>query len=118
VPGSPLDPRAEGTNGPLKQRATMVTKAADVIAVLEPILGHEPEMPAEEPMPETSDPLDSKPAEGERSRIISLLGPTPVAIDNLVRLSRTSPAIARTVLLELEIVLRLERHGGALVTLL
>jgi DNA processing protein len=118
VPGSPLDPRAEGTNGPLKQRATMVTKAADVIAVLEPTLGHEPEMPAEEPMPETSDPLDSEPAEGERSRIISLLGPTPVAIDNLVRLSRTSPAIARTVLLELEIALRLERHGGALVTLL
>ena len=39
VPGSPLDPRAEGTNGLLKQGATLVTEAADVIAVLEPILG-------------------------------------------------------------------------------
>ena len=39
VPGSPLDPRAEGTNGLIKLGATMVTEAADVIAVLEPILG-------------------------------------------------------------------------------
>jgi len=39
VPGSPLDPRAEGTNGLIKQGATLVTEAADVIAVLEPIIG-------------------------------------------------------------------------------
>ncbi len=39
VPGSPIDPRAEGTNGLLKQGATLVTEAADVLAVLEPILG-------------------------------------------------------------------------------
>ena len=39
VPGSPLDPRAEGSNGLLKQGATLVTEAADVIAVLRPILG-------------------------------------------------------------------------------
>ena len=34
VPGSPIDPRAEGTNGLLKQGATLVTEAADVIAVV------------------------------------------------------------------------------------
>ena len=49
VPGSPLDPRAEGTNGLLKQGATLVTEAADVIAVLRPILGQPLERPAEEP---------------------------------------------------------------------
>ena len=38
VPGSPLDPRSEGTNGLLKQGATPVTDAADVIAMTEPIL--------------------------------------------------------------------------------
>src|SRR6185503_4625628 len=38
VPGSPLDPRATGTNTLLKQGATPVTEAADVIQVLEPIL--------------------------------------------------------------------------------
>ncbi len=49
VPGSPLDPRAEGTNGLLKQGATLVTEAADVLAVLRPILGQRIEQPAEEP---------------------------------------------------------------------
>ncbi|MBI2714567.1 MAG: DNA-protecting protein DprA [Rhizobiales bacterium] len=122
VPGSPLDPRAEGTNGLLKQGATLVTEAADVIAVLEPILGRGLDLPAQKleqaPAHEAPLPLDSEPAEDERSRIIALLGPTPSAIDDLVRLSRTSPAIVRTVLLELEIAGRLERHGGALVSLL
>jgi DNA processing protein len=59
-----------------------------------------------------------EPGEDERSRIVILLGPTPAAIDDLVRLSQTSPAIVRTVLLELEIAGRLERHGGCLVSLL
>ena len=49
VPGSPLDPRAEGTNGLLKQGATLVTEAADVLAVIRPILGQRIEQPVEEP---------------------------------------------------------------------
>jgi DNA processing protein len=118
VPGSPLDPRAEGTNGLLKQGATLVTEAADVIAALEPILGRGIDLAGQEPSQDVPGPLDSEPAEDERSRIISLLGPTPVAIDDLVRLSHTSPAIVRAVLLELEIAGRLERHGGALVSLI
>ena len=118
VPGSPLDPRAEGTNGLLKQGATLVTEAADVIAVLEPILGRGFDLPAQEPTPDVSGPLDVEPGEDERARITGLLGPTPVSLDDLVRLSQTSPAIVRTVLLELEIAGRLERHGGSLVSLL
>jgi DNA processing protein len=47
-----------------------------------------------------------------------LLGPAPVQIDDLVRLSNASPAIVRMVLLELEIAGRIERHGGGLVSLL
>ena len=117
VPGSPLDPRAEGTNGLLKQGATLVTEAADVIAALEPILGRGMDLPAQEPAREAPAPLESEPGEDERTRIIALLGPTPTSIDDLVRLSRTSPAIVRTVLLELEIASRLERHGGSLVSL-
>ena len=118
VPGSPLDPRAEGTNGLLKQGATLVTEAADIIAVLEPILGRGFDVPAQEPAPDVPGPLDVEPGEDERARITGLLGPTPVSIDDLVRLSHTSPAIVRTVLLELEIAGRLERHGGGLVSLL
>jgi DNA processing protein len=119
VPGSPLDPRNEGTNGLLKQGAIPVTEAADVIAVIEPILGRGPELPSvQEAAQEPLAPAATEPGVDERARLISLLGPTPVLIDDLVRLSRASPTIVRTVLLELEIAGRLTRHGAGLVSLL
>jgi DNA processing protein len=114
VPGSPLDPRAEGANDLIKQGATLVTEAADVLAVLRPILGAAVELRAEEPEPPAT---GAEPAVAERTRIVALLGPTPVPIDDLVRLSGSSPAVVRVVLLELELAGRLERHGGALVSL-
>ena len=115
VPGSPLDPRAEGTNDLLKQGATLVTEAADVIAAVRPLLGAPIERAAEEP--DAPAPLAGEPGADERARIIGLLGPTPVPIDDLIRLSASSPAIVRMVLLELDLAGRLERHGGALVSL-
>jgi DNA processing protein len=116
VPGSPLDPRAEGTNELLKQGATLATEAGDVIAVLRPILGQPIELEAEEP--DRPFAPDAEPGGDERSRITQLLGPTPVSVDDLIRLSGSSPAVVRTVLLELELAGRLERHGGTLVSLL
>jgi DNA processing protein len=47
VPGSPLDPRAEGTNGLIKDGAALVMSASDVTSVIEPILGRP--LPIEEP---------------------------------------------------------------------
>jgi DNA processing protein len=118
VPGSPLDPRAEGTNGLIKQGATPVTETADVISVLQPIMERK-EFFVREPAPGEGDLADgAEPAADERVRIVSLLGPAPVSIDDLVRLSSAKPAIVRMVLLELEIAGRLERHGGGLVSLL
>jgi DNA processing protein len=38
VPGSPLDPRAAGTNDLIKQGATLVTEAADIVNAVEPIM--------------------------------------------------------------------------------
>ncbi len=118
VPGSPLDPRAEGTNGLLKQGATLVTEAEDIIPVLQPILGRTFDMPAEEPEQLGPGPSDIEPDADERSRVLGLMGPTPVAIDDLIRLSGSSPAVVRTILLELEIAGRLERHGGSLFSLI
>jgi DNA processing protein len=117
VPGSPLDPRAEGTNGLIKQGATPVTESEDIISVLRPIMGLE--LPVREPEPSDNEPARaSEPAPDERARIVALLSPTPVLIDELVRLSQTSPQATRMVLLELEIAGRLERHGGGLVSLI
>ena len=115
VPGSPIDPRAEGTNGLLKQGATLVTEAADVLAVLEPILGRGTIISAREPDGEPPAPFE--PDDRARAQILALLGPTPVSLDDLVRLSTLSPAIVRTVILELELAGRIERHGGGLFSL-
>jgi DNA processing protein len=114
VPGSPLDPRTEGSNDLLKQGATMVTQAEDMITVLRPILGYPTALPATEPEPPCAP--HPQPGLGERSRIVGLLGPTPVPIDDLIRLSGSSPAVVRTVLLEL--AGRLDRHGNGLLSLL
>jgi DNA processing protein len=116
VPGSPIDPRAEGTNGLLKQGATLVTEAADVLAVIEPILGPRGPVSAREPEGEPPAPLE--PDDRARAKILALLGPTPVGLDDLVRLSGLSPGLVRTVVLELELAGRIERHGGGLLSLL
>lgn len=119
VPGSPLDPRAEGTNGLIKQGATPVTETADIVAVLRPII-EKREAPARE-LQSTAEGAAGEavePAPDERARIVGLLGPAPVQIDDLIRLSNSSPAVVRMVLLELEIAGRLERHGGGLISLL
>jgi DNA processing protein len=117
VPGSPLDPRAEGTNGLLKQGATLTTEAADVISVLRPIMGSAlGDLPMAEP--DGFSPADGEPDNSVRARITSLLGPTPVSIDELIRLSGTSPALVRMTLLELDIAGRLTRQPGGLVAMI
>ena len=112
VPGSPLDPRAAGTNDLIKQGATLITGAADVVDAVEPIM--ERPIALREP---DDEPPAQEPETGDRARITALLGPSPVLLDDLIRMAATSPAIVRTVLLELELAGRLERHGGGLVSL-
>ena len=115
VPGSPLDPRAAGTNDLIKQGAALVTDASDVISAIQPILERPIVLEARE---SDDEPLDFEIDPGVRGRIIALLGPSPVSLDDLIRMSGLSPTLVRTVLLELELAGRLERHGGGLVSLL
>jgi DNA processing protein len=115
VPGSPLDPRAAGTNDLIKQGAALVTEASDVINAILPILERPVVLEAREG---DDEPLDFDIDPGIRERIVALLGPSPVSLDDLIRMSGLSPTIVRTVLLELELAGRLERHGGGLVSLL
>jgi DNA processing protein len=114
VPGSPLDPRSAGANDLIKQGAALVTSADDIINVVNPILRRPIETPLEEPGESGfGDDMDA----AERARIVALLGPTPVHIDDLIRLSGATAASVRVVLLELELAGRLERRGGGLVAL-
>ena len=115
VPGSPLDPRSEGTNALLKQGATLVTEAADIIPVLQPIMGTAADLSVREA--ESSASGEAEPETSDRARIVSLLGPTPVAIDDLIRLSGCSAATMRVILLELELAGRIERHAGGMISL-
>jgi len=122
VPGSPLDPRCEGSNHLIKQGATMVTEAADVVATLQPILGRPivarsggdrlEEAPAgTAPRAEATPPTDT------RARMLTLLGPTPISLDDLTRLSGQALSTVHTLLLELELAGRLIRHRGGMVSL-
>ena len=113
MPGSPLDPRAAGTNDLIKQGATLTTQASDVIDAVEPIMGRPIVLREPDDEPPASDP-----ATGDRARIVDLLGPSPILLDDLIRMADTSAATVRTVLLELELAGRLERHGGGLVSLI
>ncbi len=125
IPGHPLDPRAEGTNRLIKQGATLVTEAADVIEVLRPIMGLEERRydytAAQEPDP--VEPADAKPAAPELApedvlkMVLSALGPAPVTIDAIARQSGISVQSVQIALLELDLSGRIERQGYSLVAL-
>jgi DNA processing protein len=120
VPGSPLDPRATGTNNLLKQGATLVTSAADIVETLAPILGRAPTPPAIElsssDEQETPAPLPDV-EQTERSIVVGALGPSPVDIDELIRATGVETRKVHVILLELDLAGRLQRHGRQLVSL-
>lgn len=121
VPGSPLDPRCEGTNGLLKDGATVTTRPQDVLQALAPISELDLFSPNEADEPEEEDaeerPLAPPPNDDERLIIVQALGPTPVDIDDIIRHTGFPASSVYLVLLELDIAGRLERHAGGFVSL-
>jgi DNA processing protein len=113
VPGSPLDPRAKGSNRLIRDGATLVEAAEDVVSVLRPILGRDFREPEQEIDPAAIDTIQLE-AEADRIRaeIEEALGPAPVDVDELIRLCKAPAAVVLTVLLELELAGRLRRHSG------
>jgi DNA processing protein len=61
---------------------------------------------------------EPEPADDPARRVIGLLGPMPVALDDLIRAAALPPGTVRSILLELEMAGRIERHGNSLVSLL
>jgi DNA processing protein len=118
VPGSPLDPRCKGTNGLIRQGAALTESAADVLAALES--GFRAPLREEEATGPSAPPKAPSEAELERARalVLECLSPTPVTVDEILRQSHLSPAVVSTVLLELELAGRLERHPGHRASLL
>jgi DNA processing protein len=117
VPGSPLDPRAAGTNRLLKEGAQLCTEADDVLSALAPLAGPTPHPPAL-PLAETRAAPPSPEADDAAMRaVVEALGPTPVEVDYLVRLIGLDSASVHLALMELDLAGRLEWHAGQRVSL-
>jgi DNA processing protein len=121
IPGHPLDPRAEGTNGLLKTGATLATEPGDVLHALAPLTGC-----ADRPIQRYAAPAPAEAADaplraaapprlledGERDRVLAALGPAPVDVDALQRATGVAMRVLQVVLLELQLAGRIERDGG------
>jgi DNA processing protein len=116
VPGSPLDPRCEGTNRLIKDGAGLVMRAQDVIDGLRliPTL----RSPGEELLEDPEAPYDFEGhSPDDPARILTLLGYTPVEVNDLIRESGLSPGLVSAILLELELAGKVTRHGRQMVSL-
>lgn len=119
VPGSPLDPRAAGGNGLIRQGAVLIRDARDVMEALAPLDERMPPDALSEPADDDGD-LAAAPPPDDRARalIAEALGPTPVHVDDIIRHTGLSAAEVALVLLELQLAGRLERHSGGAVSFL
>jgi DNA processing protein len=125
VPGSPLDRRAEGTNDLLRDGANLCARPEDVLNVLDPMRARDPfsvlrEAPAGtagDPASASLDLANRSDAGDTHARILELLSPSPISIDELVRLAEAPTREVRIALLELELAGKLEYSGGARVSL-
>jgi DNA processing protein len=114
VPGSPLDPRAQGCNLLIREGATLVQTAADVIETIRPLDGRV----RSDSAPFEVSPVEASEADEDARRSVEeLLGPSPVPIDEVVRLSGLQSGAVQLVLLELDLAGRLDRHAGGRVSL-
>jgi DNA processing protein len=117
IPGAPLDPRAGGGNALIRQGATLVRGAADVIEALED--GMRPALPGG--LAERA-PAFQRPAMGAddalRRDVAQLLGLAPVEEDELLRLTGADLSAVADALLELELAGRLDRQPGGMLALL
>ena len=111
VPGSPLDPRAQGCNQLIRDGATLVQTAADVAEAIR--------LPTSSVR---SAPIDYEPAsemngDDALGIVEELLGPSPVPVDEIIRLSGAPSGAVQMALLELDLAGRLDRHAGGKVSL-
>ncbi|UWR23410.1 DNA-processing protein DprA [Sulfitobacter sp. S190] len=120
VPGHPFDARASGCNMLIRDGATLIRNASDVIDMLTPVDGNAPKLPLP-PTPQTrSAPKKRGSALREAAKlhktILSRLGPSPIAEDQLIRDLRAAPASVTPVLIDLELDGQITRSAGGLLS--
>ena len=113
VPGSPLDPRAQGCNQLIRDGATLVQNAADVVEEIRPMDGRVCSSGA----PYRAEPEHLNGDDNALGIVEELLGPSPVPVDEIIRLSGASSGSVQMALLELDLAGRLDRHAGGKVSL-
>jgi len=120
VPGSPMDPRCRGTNALIRDGATLVESANDVLAALVTLINR----PLSDVRWAGAASLSGQrmehvdPSDSARHAVVEHLSPTPVSVDELIRQCHLSPPIVMTILLELELAGRVDRHPGNRVSLI
>ncbi len=113
IPGSPLDPRAQGPNHLIREGATLIRNADDALEILMQFSGHNLREPVQPP-PSFDAPLPANediPANAQED-VLKHLSYTPVSIDELIRACHMSIPVMQTVLLELELAGRVKRLAG------
>ncbi|HEX6120888.1 MAG TPA: DNA-processing protein DprA [Dongiaceae bacterium] len=119
VPGSPLDPRCRGANRLIREGAALVEEPEQILEILTGLRHQSQEIAP--PLSEIDQPIDfatDTDVEKIRRDVLGRLGPSPIAVDELLRQCQSSPPIIGQVLLELDLAGRLERHPGNRVSLL
>jgi DNA processing protein len=119
VPGSPLDPRCRGANRLIREGAALVEDAEQILEILTGLRHQSIEV--DQPLSEIDQPIDftaEQDVDRTRRDVLGRLGPSPIAVDELLRQCQSSPPVIGQVLLELDLAGRLERHPGNRVSLL
>lgn len=118
VPGFPLDPRSEGPNWLLRQGATLLENADDIIGEVGP--GARRYRSAKNAIDSGFSAVETVTdvSEDVRDRLYSLLSSAPVTVDELVDECHVSHQEAATALLELELAGRVQRLPGNRVAVL
>jgi len=117
VPGSPLDPRAKGTNRLLRDGAALTESVEDVVDGLRSAIGRAFRDPADDLIDWQPTELHDGVSETVRRQVEGLLSPAPVAVDDLIRQCEVPLPVVLSILLELELAGRLHRESGNRVSL-
>ncbi len=112
VPGHPFDARAWGSNMLIRDGATLVRNAQDVIDAITPITAPEPELALAPPSVANPDQLRDMAA--LHSAILSRLGAAPIAEDQLLRDIKAKATDVAPVLVNLELEGKIARQSGGL----